>query len=154
MREPLSDGLGYEPINLVAACLLMKAPWWAKVPEEVKREIRTKKVEMRVFVEMTREAPERVRDRIGERLHGGTVIGYSRRRAVESAGGRRREREGHRPERIEHRWQLWWVMFDNGVVQEISTKTLNEWQREGAAEWRERHWPREGDKCVFTTTAG
>ena len=166
-NEILNDGLGVEPINFAAACLLFKSPWWAKAPQEAKHILRQCKVEVSVFVDLTKPAPAETTNRIGERCHRATVIGFAHKtrnlgKVIRTEGrlpgvrsrkggdklafglrgpGGQRENVGLRP--------VWYLLFDNGMIQLITSKTLNKWQRLGEEEWMKYHYPNERDMIEF-----
>lgn len=151
----LNNGLGSEPINFVAACLLFKSPWWAKAPEEAKHILRRRTVEINVFLDLTKLPPVGTLNRIGERCHSSIVIGFSHK--VRRYGKRFRN-EGKLPgvrsrkggDKLAfglglHRENtgleaLWYLLFADGTVQTIRSKTLNKWQKLGREEWVEKYW--------------
>lgn len=75
----LNDELGSEPVNLQAAVLLFKSPWWAFAPPEVRKVLERKEIKITAYLSVTRDPPPHVPNRIGERVQQVTVIGYSRR---------------------------------------------------------------------------
>lgn len=145
----LNDGLGSEPINFAAACLLFKSPWWAKAPEEVKRILRHCKIEINVFLNLTKPCPDGTKNRIGERCHSAIVIGFShkgkkygkRLGPVRALPGMREHKSGPKfgadasARKNEGLEALWYLLLDNGTVKTIRSSTLNRWQKVPWDEW-------------------
>jgi hypothetical protein len=149
MQNPSIYDLGAKPIDFAAACLLFKASWWAKAPENVKFALSKHQIEINAFLSLTKQPPPEVANRIGERVHSCTVIGHSHRKRSESPSLRRRIRENHPPERIKHRHQVWFILFDNGSVQQVSSQTLNRWLKMDPISWSSVHYPKDSTTSPF-----
>jgi hypothetical protein len=148
-QNPSIYDLGAKPIDFAAACLLFKAPWWAKAPENVKFALSHHKIEINAFLNLTKPPPPEVKNRIGQRCHSSTVIGYAYRNDSLSPSASLRVRKNHRPELRSHRSQIWFVLFDNGSVQHVSNKTLNRWLKMDSISWSSVHYPKNSTTSPF-----
>lgn len=111
------------PINLQAAKLLMSSPWYFKAPPEIKKAIIENRTEIRFVGSFFSPPPDHVPSRIGEAIHTGIVIGYSRPAKkvpkIDSYGKRKLIPNGH----------MWWVLTPKGRVRECRNESINKLKR-------------------------
>jgi len=72
---PMFDGTAPIPVNKQAAVALSKAPWWAGVADGVKQQL--KEAPLELTLDLTKQPPPGVNNRIGNHYGKLTVIGYS-----------------------------------------------------------------------------
>jgi len=141
--------LGAEPVDLVAARLLFKSPWWAKAPEEIRLDQKKLETELEFFIDLFKAPPPEVPNRIGELCHDSMIIGYAwKGHRVYKKGKperkltglkydcatRKHQNEEMRKESNGH-LQVWYLLSSNGIVQAVRGNTINRWQRASNIEW-------------------
>jgi hypothetical protein len=95
----LASDIVRKPANYQAAKLLMKSPWWAKCPEAEPALAQLNSIiSSRAWVDLTKQPPTGVDNRIGQKFSGVVVIGYCERR---DNGIHRCQRRQTKP--------AWWV---------------------------------------------
>jgi|SRR5215469_3136150 len=126
--------LGAQPVDIVAARLLMKSPWWALVPEKARYVLLADKKIVEIWADVTKEPPINVPDRRGESFYGCVVIGFDR--SIKQIFTRRsrapkptRSSEKHIGTHIRTYDQSWYVLFCNGVIATLNARTINRYKR-------------------------
>jgi hypothetical protein len=115
-----------DPVNLDAARVLWRAPWWAKVsiPDRPLVESAALNFKAEDFVNVTMGPPESVEDKRGTRIvwfsgTWGTITGFCQIRPYFHNGISNSKFFGKRQKILIRKHRFWWALSDRGYITQV-----------------------------------